>query len=69
MKSQVDNVSYFEKYELMSRVINFFHFKKSKGDGVFNINMKRSIFVYNSDTRCFDKRSFLNKESFFRRCD
>ena len=69
MKSQVDKVFYFEEYKLISRVINLLHFKESKGDDVFNINVRRSILVHNNDTRCFDKRSFSNRGSFFRKCD
>ena len=77
MKSQVDKVFYFEKYKLILRVINLFYFKGSKDDNVFNINVGRSIFVYNGDTsktyivfaRRFDKRSFFNEGSCFNKCD
>ena len=67
MKSQIDKIFYFKKYELMSRVINFLHFKRSKGDDVFNIDVRRSIFVYNSDMRCYIKRTFFNKRNKNRR--
>ena len=50
----------------MSRVINLFHLKKSKDDCVFNIDMKRSIFVHNNDTRYCDKRSFFDNRRFSR---
>ena len=61
MKSQIDKVFYSEKYKLISHVINFLYLKESKGDNVFNINVRRSILVHNNDTRYFDKRSFFNK--------
>ena len=54
MKSQIDKIFYFEKYKLMSRVINLFYFKRNKGDCVFNINMRRSILVHNNDMRYYD---------------
>ena len=77
MKSQINKVFYFKEYKLMSRVISFLYLKRSKDDNVFNINMKRSILVYNGDTsktcivfaRRFVKRSFLNEGSYFRKCD
>ena len=69
MKSQIDKVFYFEKYELMSRIVSFFHFKRNKNDCVFNIDMRRSILVHNNDTRNYDKRSFFNEESCFNKCD
>ena len=64
MKSHVDKVFYFEEYELMSRVVNLLHFKKSKNDCVFNIDMRRSILVHNNDMRDYDKRSFSNNRRF-----
>ena len=59
----------------MSRVINLLHFKKSKNDNIFNINVKRLILVYNEDinktyiifARRFVKKSFFNEESCFRK--
>ena len=65
MKSQVDKIFYFKKYKLMSRIVKLLYFERSKGDCVFNIDMRRSILVHNNDTRDYDKRSFSNRESFF----
>ena len=77
MESQIDKVSYSEKYELMPRVINLLHFKGSKGDDVFNINVRRPILVHSDDTnktyivfaRRFGRRSFPSGGSCFNRCD
>ena len=60
MKSQINKVFYFKENKLISRVVNLFRFKENKDDCVFNIDMRRSIFVHNSDTRCCDKKSFFN---------
>ena len=52
----------------MSRVINVLYFKKSKDYNVFNIDVNRSIFVYNNDIKCdktyfkrFVEKCFRNK--------
>ena len=73
MKSQVDKIVYLKKKKLMSRVINLLYFKRNKNDNVFNIDVRRSILVYNDEMRYnktfivfakrFVKRSFLNVEN------